>query len=119
MIIVEMKTVEIINNIAKIDSEVLPRMLLRFYEATFSFYCDIEDCSEAEWENILNELGMKDSDFFIKRLLEHLGFPKNDEIADGYITDYIDSTEPNRMDLLKKELIEWAIESEGNEGEFD
>lgn len=108
----EMKTMEVINKIAKIDSDLLPRVLLRFYEATFSLYCSIEGETETEWESIMSELGLKDSEFFVEQLLEYLGFPKGDEIADGYITDYIDSTELNRIEILKKELIEWAIESE-------
>lgn len=108
----EMKTIEIINKVAKIDSELLPRILLGFYESTFSLYCSIEEEKETEWENIIRELGLKDSNFFVKQLLEYLGFPKDDEIADGYITDYVDSSELNRMEILKKELIEWAIEME-------
>lgn len=110
MIILEMKTVETINKISRIDTELLPKMLLRFYEATFSLYCSIDCDEEREWNVLLNGLNLKDSTFFINRLLEHLGFPENDEIADGYISNYVDSTEPNRMNILKKELIEWAIE---------
>lgn len=108
----EMTTTKIIDRIAKIDSELLPRMLLTFYDASFGLYCDIGDGMEGEWESTISKLGLKDSHFFVEQLLTYLGFPEDDEIADGYITDYVGSEETNRMGILKKELIEWAIESE-------
>lgn len=108
----ELKTTEVINKIARIDSEVLSKILLRLYEATYSLYCELDDVEELEWEETLKKLDLKDSEFFIKLLLEHLGFSKDDEIADGIITKYVDSTETNRMIAMKKELMEWAIEIE-------
>lgn len=108
----ENKTIEIINNISKIDSETLPIMLLGFYDATYGLYRSFSFDNDSEWDSVIEELDLKDIDFFIKRLLEYLGFLLDDEIADDIITDYTSSTEGNRMFVLKKRLIEWAIELE-------
>ncbi|WP_163971819.1 hypothetical protein [Oceanobacillus halotolerans] len=109
----DIKTIEKLNNISNMDSELLPRMLLQFYNASFNLYCALPDGTEREWEEILDELDLKDSTFFIKRLLDYLGFSRDDEVTEDIITDYcVDADGDKDINALKKELIERALKLE-------
>ncbi|PWW20228.1 hypothetical protein DFO73_11642 [Cytobacillus oceanisediminis] len=105
----EMKTAKIINNISRLDSEVFSVVLLKLYENISNLYDRIEE--ESKLENCLVQLGLRSGDEYSKELLKHLGFSEDDEIADEYIYDYCLSTDANRMEVLKKQLIEWIVES--------
>ncbi|MGG3926876.1 hypothetical protein ABET51_12835 [Metabacillus fastidiosus] len=106
----EQKTAEIINKICKLDSEVLPIVLMKHYEIKAWLYDKFDDVGDLE--RSLEELGLNKVNYREKLLL-YCGFPPDDEIADDFIYDYCFSEGTDRMDVLKKQLIEWAIETEG------
>lgn len=105
----EQKTVEIINNICKLDSEVLPVVLLKHYETIVWLYRrfgnqeELEECFESLRLSKFTE---------VKELLLYLGFSSEDKIADDIICNYFSLEDENRMGVLKKQLIEWAIKLE-------
>lgn len=110
----EMKTVEIINRITRLDSEVLPLVLLKVNDAICWLHHHFNDSEEIE--NCLENLGLWDkSKSYTKGILDYCGFLPNDETADDYIFDYFWSKDANRLEILKKQLIEWAIELEALE----
>jgi len=91
-----------------------------FYKGQISEYVKSKKVVEEvkEW---LQELGNRISDdylnqgyghFFSTELLNYLGFDIDDEIADGFIDEYCMSSDKKDINILKKQLLEWAIELE-------
>jgi hypothetical protein len=138
VIIMERKTIEKIKRINKIDTEKLPIVLLSALDLFWSLDRIIDEnvdfCKNKVPEysddnryiqvvrDWLTELGDSISTdylnqglgtFFLKELLDYLGFNKDDEIAGDIIDEYCMSPDKNKdINILKKQLIEWAIELE-------
>ena len=106
----EQKTAEMINNICKLDSEVLPIVLLKHYETIAWLYHRFAD-DDGELEHCLESLNLNTVIYEIE-LKVYMGFETDDEIAGGFIHDYCFSEDEKRLDILKKNLFEWAIELE-------
>ncbi len=106
----EQKTAEMINNICKLDSEVLPVVLLKHYETIAWLSSRFAD-DDRELEHCLESLGLNRVEYKEKLML-YMGFEPDDDMAGDFIYDYCFSEGENRMGLLKKQLIEWAIKLE-------
>ncbi|MGM0835411.1 MAG: hypothetical protein ACQEV7_04595 [Bacillota bacterium] len=133
------KTSQIIKKVNNIDSEIEAITLLKGLELFWTLDRIIDDKVNhftqnidtyyikkkhqiTEMKELLTELGNSISNnylntglgmYFSRELLKHLGF-EYDDIVDEIITDYAMSDEKD-MRLLKKQLIEWAIEIDGYE----
>lgn len=112
----ELKTVEIINKICRLDSEVLPTVLLKQYETIVWLYSRFDN--QEELNECLKSLGLiKFVD--VNELLLYLGFSNEDKIASDIICNYFSLEDENRMGILKKQLIEWAIKLEDAENTYE
>ncbi|MBK5444176.1 MULTISPECIES: hypothetical protein [unclassified Peribacillus] len=106
----EIKTINRIERISKIDSEILPLTLLKIYETLTTLYDRFGDSAEIDYLNHLEDLGINSIEMFSEKLLSYCEFETNDEPAQDLIYDYCFSKEENRLDLLKQRMIELAIE---------
>lgn len=105
------ETIEIINNISKLDTDVQAIVLLRINETITWLYNKIDD--DVELEEWLGKVMIRnESTDDLRNMVTYCGFTRGDDVADEYFDEYYESEESNRMDILKKQLIEWAIESE-------
>jgi hypothetical protein len=112
----EMKTVQIINNICQLDMDIQAIVLLKLNETISWLYDNIED--DRELEECLKRLVRKEESISYSRgILCYCGFSEEEDTAREYINKYNLSNEANRMDTLKKQLIEWAIKVEEFEKE--
>ncbi|MFJ7738864.1 hypothetical protein ACIQ2D_21390 [Lysinibacillus sp. NPDC097287] len=139
----EQKTIERIEKINTMDSDILPLVLIKAQELFWGLDRIIDENTDLlisevtsnkkklkVVKELLQEFGENVStdylvnmngDFFSKELLKYLGFDVRDEITDDIIFDYCRSTDKNKdINLLKEKLIEAAIECDGidEEAEF-
>ncbi|MED4038127.1 hypothetical protein [Niallia taxi] len=105
----ENKTIQIIDKVCKLDTDVEAMVLLTFCEAVMKLYYNIDDDVELEscLEKYLKRERLKDS-----ILLQYCGFSSDDDTVGEIFDEYYTSNSPDRMHTLKKQLIECAIEFE-------
>ena len=130
------KTLGRIEKINKIDSETLPRVLIRAQELFWGLDRIVDKHIEVARSRVssnkkklkifkeligdfredvsIDYLNNQDDDLFNIELLRYLGFDVRDEAVDEIIFDYCTSTDKDKdFNLLKKKLIESAIELDG------
>jgi len=127
------KTLERIEKINTMDTEILPKVLLKALELFWGLDRIIEENADFTLSKVssnrkmlkvvkelLREFGDDVSNdylqnmnggFFSKELLKYLGFDVRAEVTNDVIFDYCTSTEENKdITLLKEKLIKEAIE---------
>jgi hypothetical protein len=111
---VDMETIKQVEKICKLDIDKTALVMLEFSEAYSKIINRFSEDSY-EVEKYIEKLGVSGVFDFGSKILEYLGFKNTDDAVGDIIETYLDSNCENRMDTLKKELIEIILETEGDD----
>jgi hypothetical protein len=108
--LMEMKTIKQIEKICKADTDFIATILLEFSKALSNVYEKFEE--DSELVGCMEKLGVSGVYNFSSMILEYWGFKSTDDAIGDIIDAYLDSNDENRMDNLKKGLIEIILETD-------
>ncbi|MGG1630076.1 hypothetical protein [Rossellomorea sp. NRS-1567] len=105
----ETKIIKQIEKICKADVDIKATILLEFSKAHSKVLKKFEETRDTV--ELFNELKIDGVFDFDSMILEYWGFEDTDDAVSDIIQTYINSSREDRMDIMKKELIEIILET--------
>ncbi|MGG3912413.1 hypothetical protein [Rossellomorea vietnamensis] len=110
----DLKTIKQIEKICKLDIDIKATIMFEFTKAYSNVVSKFMD-DNLEVEQCIEELEVSGVFNIDSRILEYLGFNDTDDAVTFIIDNYLYSNNEDRMDTLKKELIEMVFEVDDKE----